>query len=91
MNKNYAIDGRIDGAIDIVIGTGSEDLLVFEPCLFRLRLKNFPRSVSSSIFCMDLLSAFNNARFKFQGSGSNILVMIICLNHIKLKEFQENL
>ena len=57
----------------------------------RLRLKNFPRSVSSSIFCMDLLSAFNNARFKFQGSGSNTLeVMSICLNHIKLKKFQEN-
>ena len=57
----------------------------------RLGLENFPRSVSSSIFCMDLLSAFNNARFKFQGSGSNTLeVMSICLNHIKLKKFQEN-
>ena len=57
----------------------------------RLRLESFPRSVSSSIFCMDLLSAFNNARFKFQGSGSNTLeVMSICLNHIKLKKFQEN-
>ena len=58
----------------------------------RLKLKSFPRSVSSSIFCMDLLSAFNNARFKFQGTGSNTLeVMSICLNHIKLKKFQENL
>ena len=53
----------------------------------RLGLENFPRSVSSSIFCMDLLSALNNARFKFQGSGSNTLeVMSICLNHIKLKQ-----
>ena len=60
--------------------------------IHRLRLESFPRSVSSSIFCMDLLSAFNNARFKFQGSGSNTLeVMSICLNHIKLKKFQENL
>ena len=57
----------------------------------RLRLESFPRSVSSSIFCMDLLSAFNNASFKFQDSGSNTLeVMSICLNHIKLKKFQEN-
>ena len=49
----------------------------------RLRLENFPRSASSSIFCMDLLSAFNIARFKFQGSSSNTLeVMSICLNHI---------
>ena len=58
----------------------------------RLRLESFPRSVSSSIFCMGLLSAFNNARFKFQGSGSNTLeVMSICLNYIKLKKFQENI
>ena len=55
----------------------------------RLRLENFPRSVSSSIFCMNLLSAFNNARFKFQGSGSNTLEdMSICLNHIKGKNFR---
>ena len=52
----------------------------------RLRLENFPRSASSSIFCMDLLSAFNIARFKFQGSSSNTLeVMSICLNHIGWK------
>ena len=57
-----------------------------------LRLENFPWSVSSSIFCMDLLSAFNIARFKFQGSGSNTLeIMNIYLNHIKLNKFQENL
>ena len=60
--------------------------------LDRLRLKIFPWSVSSSIFCMDLLNAFNIARFKFQGSGSNTLeVKNICLNHITLKKFQENL
>ena len=54
--------------------------------IFRLRLENFPRSASSSIFCMDLLSAFNIARFKFQGSSSNTLeVMSICLNHISWK------
>ena len=54
------------------------------------RLKT--RSVSSSIFCMYLLSAFNIARFKFQGSGSNTLeVMSICLNHIEVKKFQRNL
>ena len=53
---------------------------------YRLRLENFPRSASSSIFCMDLLSAFNIARFKFQGSSSNTLeVMSICLNHIGWK------
>ena len=63
------------------------DFELTSACMLDL-LENFPRSVSSAIFCMDLLSAFNNAHFKFQGSGSNALeVMIIYLNHFKLKEF----
>ena len=62
-----------------------------EHAMGRLRLENFPRSDSSSIFCLDLLRASNNAHFKFQVSGSYTLeVMSICLNHIKLKKFQEN-
>ena len=68
------------------------NVLEYIKTYYRLRLESFPRSVSSSIFCMDLLSAFNNARFKFQGSGSNTLeVMSICLNHIKLKKVWANL
>ena len=39
---------------------------------------------------MDLRSAFNIACFKLGSSSNTLENMSICLNHIKLKKFREN-